>query len=85
MEIDSEKWRQTVIEGALTLGLEITDGQARSMGGHARELLQWNRVTNLTAITDPLEVAFKHYVDALATAPWIGDRTHVLDHGGQRP
>jgi hypothetical protein len=43
VEIDSEKWRQTLIEGGLALGLEITDSQARTMGGHARELIQWNR------------------------------------------
>lgn len=81
MEIDSEKWRQTVIEGALALGLEITVNQARTMGGHALELLQWNRVTNLTTITDPLEMALKHYVDALAVAPWLGETARVLDAG----
>ncbi|WP_319408889.1 16S rRNA (guanine(527)-N(7))-methyltransferase RsmG [uncultured Desulfosarcina sp.] len=81
MEIDSEKWRQTVIEGALAFGLAVTDSQARTMGGHALELLQWNRVTNLTTITDPLEVAIKHYVDALAATPWIGDGLRVLDAG----
>jgi 16S rRNA (guanine527-N7)-methyltransferase len=81
VEIDSEKWRQTVIEGALAFGLEVTVSQARAMGGHALELLQWNRVTNLTTITDPLEVAIKHYVDALAAAPWIGDGLRVLDAG----
>jgi 16S rRNA (guanine527-N7)-methyltransferase len=81
VKIDSGKWRQTVIEGAFALGLEITDGQARCMSEHARELLQWNQVTNLTTITDPLEVALKHYVDALAVAPWIGDQARVLDAG----
>ena len=81
MEIDSEKWRQTLIEGALALGLTMTVGQARTMGEHALELLQWNRVTNLTTITDPLDVALKHYVDALAAAPWIGDRARVMDAG----
>ncbi len=81
MEIDSEKWRQTLIEGALALGLTMTVGQARTMGEHALELLQWNRVTNLTTITDPLDVALKHYVDALAAAPWIGNRARVMDAG----
>ncbi len=81
MEIDSAKWRQTIIAGGLALQLEITDAQVRSMGRHARELLQWNRVTNLTTITDPLEVAVKHYVDALAATPWIGDGARVLDAG----
>jgi 16S rRNA (guanine527-N7)-methyltransferase len=81
VEIDSEKWRQTLIEGAMALGLTITVGQARTMGEHARELLQWNRVTNLTTITDPMEVALKHYVDALAASPWIGENARVLDAG----
>ncbi len=81
MKIDSEQWRQTVIAGALTLGVEVNGDQARTMGRHARELLQWNRVTNLTAITDPLEVAVKHHVDALASAAWIGTDLRVLDAG----
>ena len=81
MKIDSDTWRQAVIEGALGLGLDVSVDQARTMGRHALELLQWNRVTNLTTITDPLDVAVKHYVDALAAAPWIGDRARVLDAG----
>lgn len=70
-----------MIEGALALGLAVSVDQARTMGRHALELLQWNRTTNLTAITDPLEVAVKHYVDAVAAASWIGDSARVLDAG----
>ena len=81
MRIDSKQWRQTVITGARELGLTITIEQASSMQTHAMELLQWNRVTNLTAITDPLEVAVKHYLDALAAAPRIGEGARVLDAG----
>ncbi len=81
MKIDSDTWRQAVIEGASGLGLDVSVDQARTMGRHALELLQWSRVTNLTTITEPLDVAVKHYVDALAAAPWIGDRARVLDAG----
>ena len=81
MNIDSDTWRQAVIEGAFGLGLDVSVNQASTMGRHALELLQWNRVTNLTTITEPLDVAIKHYVDALAAAPWIGDRSRVLDAG----
>jgi 16S rRNA (guanine527-N7)-methyltransferase len=70
-----------VIEGASGLGLDVSADQARTMGRHALELLQWSRVTNLTTIIDPMEVAVKHYVDALAAAPWIGDKARVLDAG----
>jgi 16S rRNA (guanine527-N7)-methyltransferase len=81
MEIDSDQWRKTVIEGALGLGVTVTDSQARLMGRHAVELLHWNRTTNLTAITDPRAVALNHVVDAAAAAPWIGDARRVVDAG----
>ena len=81
MNIDSEAWRQTVITGARSLGLDLSIDQARRMGQHAIELLKWNRVNNLTSITDPLDVAIKHYVDSLAAVAWIGDNTRILDAG----
>lgn len=81
MIIDSNAWRQTLIDGARALGLELSVDQARSMGQHALELIRWNRVTNLTAITDPKEVALKHYVDALAATAWIGNGARMLDAG----
>ncbi|BBO88940.1 16S rRNA (guanine(527)-N(7))-methyltransferase RsmG [Desulfosarcina ovata] len=81
MEIDSAAWRQTVIDGAAELGVTVSGGQARSMGRHAREMVQWNRVSNLTAITDPLAVAVKHYVDALAVTASLDSGQRVLDAG----
>ena len=81
MKIDSDKWHRMVIEAALQLDVPVSPKQAQAMGMHARELIEWNRTTNLTAITDPLEVAVKHYVDSLAAAAWIGKSAHVLDAG----
>jgi 16S rRNA (guanine527-N7)-methyltransferase len=69
------------MEGAAQLGVTVSDRQVRTMGTHAAELLRWNAVTNLTAITDPLEVAIKHYVDSLAAAPLIGQDARILDAG----
>jgi 16S rRNA (guanine527-N7)-methyltransferase len=43
--------------------------------------MQWNRTVNLTAITDPEKVAVKHFVDALAPSPLIGDGVRILDAG----
>lgn len=81
MEIDSNAWRQAVMEGASALGVRVTVDQSRAMGRHAAELLQWNRTTNLTAITDPLDVAVKHVVDALAAASWIESGSRLMDAG----
>ncbi len=81
MNIDCEQWRQTVIEGAWALGVKVSADQARAMGRHALELLQWNRITNLTAITGAQEMALKHYVDSAAATAWIGEGVRVLDAG----
>jgi 16S rRNA (guanine527-N7)-methyltransferase len=81
MKIDSGQWQRTVIEGASALGLKVTGSQARTMSTHARLLLEWNRTTNLTAITDPGEVAVKHYVDSLAAVCWIGAAVRIIDAG----
>lgn len=48
---------------------------------YAEELVQWNRRINLTAITDPLEIAVKHFLDSAAAAPWIPAGSRVLDIG----
>lgn len=81
MRIDSGQWRRVVIDGASALGVSVSDDQARMMGRHAQEMLQWNQVTNLTAIVDPFEVAIKHYVDAVVAASWIGPGARVMDAG----
>jgi len=81
VKIDSDEWRRTVIEGSRLLGVSVAQDQANALGRHAQELLQWNRVTNLTAITEPLEMAVKHYVDATAAVPWIDRAARVLDAG----
>ena len=81
MKIDSDEWRRTVVQGSRLLGVSVAPDQASALGRHAQELLQWNRVTNLTAITEPREMAVKHYVDAAAAAPWIDRAARVLDAG----
>jgi 16S rRNA (guanine527-N7)-methyltransferase len=48
---------------------------------HAKELLEWNRFTNLTAITDLKEIAEKHFLDTLPLVPLIPPGSEVLDIG----
>ncbi len=49
---------------ALGLGEEKTDLFRR----YFRELVEWNRAVNLTAIVDPHEVAARHFLDSLSVA-----------------
>ena len=76
-----DRWVARVKEGAKALGVELDDEGSTRLSAYAVELLAWNRKCNLTAITEPMEVAEKHMVDALAVTPYIPHGSRVLDIG----
>ena len=81
MEIGSEKWKQLIIDGAGHFGVHINRDQAQQLALHAALMLKWNRTTNLTAITDPVDVAVKHFLDSIITVHLISLGATVLDIG----
>jgi len=81
MEIGSREWQRFIIDGALKLGIVIDEGITVLFSIHASELLSWNRKINLTAITNPREIAIKHFLDSLAPAGYIPDGARLLDIG----
>jgi 16S rRNA (guanine527-N7)-methyltransferase len=77
----SKRWRSLIASGAAELGIAVTDSQIESLARHAQELIKWNKKMNLTRITDPVEMAIKHYVDSLACVPYMPAGAHILDIG----
>lgn len=75
------QWQQFVLDGALAMGVTITETQAGQLFRHAGELARWNRKFNLTTISDPPEVAVKHFIDSIVPARFIRDNTSLLDIG----
>lgn len=53
------------------LGIEFEPTDVPRLGRYLQMLLEANRTTNLTAITDPAEAWRKHILDALALVPLI--------------
>lgn len=81
MTIGSDDWISFVLDAAAQLGIGVNRQQASQFARHAQLLLEWNRKINLTAITDPQEVAIKHFVDAIAPLDHIPARGRLLDIG----
>ena len=81
MEIGSEKWKDLIQTGARDFGIQLNPTQLDQFSAHAAELIQWTRRINLTAITDPLAVAVKHFLDSIATANSIPPDAVLLDIG----
>lgn len=69
-------------ENHLALPEEATDKLVRYL-----ELLQtWNKVFNLTSITDPREMVYLHIIDSLLTAPFLtGQRFLDVGSGAGLP
>ena len=81
VNIGSSRWKQQICRTAAALGVETFPEHLEAFAIHARELLFWNRRTNLTTVTDPEQVALKHFVDSLVPLRWIPPEARVLDLG----
>ncbi len=66
------------LKGALP---QADDGALDRFEIYQRLLAEWNEKMNLTAITDPVEVAQKHFADSLAALPYLKAGMKVIDVG----
>jgi 16S rRNA (guanine527-N7)-methyltransferase len=74
-------FRETLSAGLAALGLTLPSGGAERLERFADLLLKWNRKVNLTAVTDPAELAEKHLVDSLALLRLLDEERTLLDVG----
>ena len=58
-------FQKFMAEAAEAAGLQISDNQLQQFTRYYELLIEWNEKMNLTAITEPQEVAVKHMVDSL--------------------
>lgn len=64
-------------------GLTLTDEAAKRLNAYGNLLLEWNEKINLTAITEPEEVLYKHFYDCLLffDAVKVPENAKVIDIG----
>lgn len=60
-----EDIRELLVSSARECGLEVASAQAESFQQYMELLVEWNEKINLTAITEPREVAIKHFLDSI--------------------
>jgi 16S rRNA (guanine527-N7)-methyltransferase len=59
-------FREVLIKAAAEYSLSLTEEQLTRFSQYFEILIEWNQKINLTAITDPNEVAVKHMIDSLS-------------------
>ncbi len=76
--------RATLEAAATQLGLELTTGQIDQLLAYLALLQKWNKVYNLTAVRDPVQMLSHHLVDSLSViAPLLrhGAPARLMDVG----
>lgn len=54
--------------GAKEIGVDLTDRQVTQFMTYMEMLIEWNKKLNLTAITEPMEIIKKHFLDCLSVS-----------------
>lgn len=82
MEFDKYPEMEEFIRGIQALKIELTDFQKQQFIDYYELLVEWNKVMNLTAITDLKEVIHKHFIDSLSLVKvLIPSNEKLLDIG----
>ena len=73
--------RELLETGARRLGIDLTPADLDRFAIYLDELLTWNEVVNLTAITDPPKIVTDLFLDSLLLYPLLRPGMQVLDIG----
>lgn len=79
--IGSDKWKDFIARSAEDMGISLDRTKLDLLAEHCMLLVKWNETSNLTRITDPVEVALKHVLDSMVSLPYIPMGARVLDVG----
>ncbi len=63
--------KELLKEYAKDFGVNLSENALESFDKYAAELVETNKVMNLTAITEPDEIVIKHFVDSLALLKYV--------------
>lgn len=60
---------------------KLNNEQIKAFDEYAKMIIEWNKMINLTSITDMDEIELKHFIDSLTISKYIKDGEKVVDVG----
>jgi 16S rRNA (guanine527-N7)-methyltransferase len=80
--MDDKAWLDFFSKAAASVGFSLSTYQCDRFLHYMHELLEWNRTTNITRITEPRAVAIKHFLDSILVTRYIDiAKTTIADVG----
>ena len=60
---------------------KLSDDKKEKFEIYMKELIEWNKNINLTAITEENEIILKHFIDSMTISDYIKDNSKIIDIG----
>lgn len=79
-DIDKD-YRDILIQGAISLGVTLTDLQVECFITYLKELKEWNKRINLTSLEDDVDIIVGLFLDSLLIVEYLEPGYRVLDLG----
>lgn len=82
-DFSKDKFTQALIKACDKIELHLDGEQHEKLGEYWQLFIKWNATYNLSAIRDPEQILYKHFVDSLAVVPFFQKMQfqRVLDVG----
>jgi 16S rRNA (guanine527-N7)-methyltransferase len=81
MKVGNSEWSNFLTKHAKGFDISLNRTQGQLFSIYAIELIKWTQKINITAITDPIDIATKHFIDSLIPARFISPEAELLDIG----
>lgn len=79
--MEKEEFNKKMRESLKELNIELSEKQLNQFYDYMNILNEWNKVMNLTNITEPLEVIEKHFIDSLTVLKNVNENDSIIDVG----
>jgi len=79
--VTAEEIKDILKTGGKEFGLSIGNNEADLFLKYLKELKDWNKKINLTAIKEDRDIVIRHFLDSLTLAPFLTGEETILDIG----
>lgn len=79
--MEKEKFIELMNRYLAELNIKLSEEQFEQFYRYMNILIEWNKVMNLTGITDPEEIIIKHFIDSLTVIKRVDPKDNIIDVG----
>ena len=80
-KMDFDIFKEELLNLSKKINITLDYNQIEKFYKYMNILLEWNEKINLTAITEPIDIILKHFIDSLTISKYIAKNAKIIDIG----